>query len=850
MDFKSSIHELIKTRIDKVLRTIGKDEAEQIAVRFIVAGVVVIYTSLGQHGQDIKVLSWSLSLAQAFAFAYLLTFFLSSFSVFIMRLSRPTVRFSMMAIDIIFFSAAMAIIPEAATPLFFIYFLIVLGFGFRFGNVYLFTAMTLSIIGFLIAFTFGEFWQAHRSFGFSLLLVLMMVSVYLSFFIKRLNIAKKKMEIAVIKADAANEAKTNFLSNMSHELRTPLNGVISVSELLSETKLSGTQKEYADTIQSSARTLLELVNHVLDFSKIEAGKVILDNICFDLHACINEAIKIIKPLADRKNIPIYNNVSNGTPQFIYGDPVRLKQILINLANNAAKFTEQGHISLHTYTTNLSSESVHLCFEVIDTGIGISPVAQSRIFERFVQEDDSTTRQFGGTGLGTSIAKQLVELMGGVIGVTSNPGKGSRFWFEIDVAVASSREFSSLAADVLIVSNNEKLVTAWKSLFDGWNRKCIIINDMGGALKVLRMWQHSKTKCSILLDGDALHMPPVRAAQLIKDVGIKETVLMLSSMNPMQINNPGVQMYFDAILDVPVDGRQLYHALMGVTEYERAEGVVSLSLHMEQRASKKILPLTILVAEDQSTNQFVFRRILETQGHHISMVDDGQKALDILVVEKFDVVIVDLNMPHVSGLEVMKMFKFMAPDNKMPFIVVTANSSQETLRECSELADAVLVKPVEKQQLLDVIYKLTSRKPSITGHDNLPESHFSDLPILDVASLDDMLGQTCDAQFLAELFMIFGKDAERLINQISQSTRYIEDLPQAKRSAHALKGIATNVSAKQLALIALYCEDEIQTNPDITRQADKLINELNSSLLVTKTAMQNYLKFKRTQLIDS
>ncbi|MDH5408330.1 MAG: ATP-binding protein [Gammaproteobacteria bacterium] len=831
----------------------GKDEAEQFAVRFLVASIVIIHTSIGEHPHDVQILSTSLSLAQLYGFGYFSTLILASLSAVYIRYNRPTIRIIMMLVDVAFFSAAMATTPESAAPLFFVYLLIVLGFGFRFGNKYLFAGMSLSLVGFVAAFLYSEYWHAHKSFAIGYLSVLLLVSLYVSLFIRRLNIAKLRLEEAVKKADEANQAKSKFLANMSHELRTPLNGVITVSDLLSDTKLSADQREYSDTIQSSARNLLELINNVLDFSKIESDKIVLDKICFDLHACIYEVIKIIKPFAEKKSLSIYRNISSDVPRFIYADPVRLKQILINLANNAVKFTDSGHISIHIYITESSSNQAHFCFEVIDTGIGISSDAQARIFERFVQEDDTTTRRFGGTGLGISIAKQLVELMGGAIGVTSKPGNGSRFWFEVDLDIASSEEFETLEADVLIITTSEKVKSSVGALLQGWGSKFVTRDNVESALKILNVWKHSKSKCTVILDEKTLHMSPVRAAQLIKESGVRDTTLLLSTNNPMQISNPGIDLYFERVLSSPIDSRQLYHALnKEQSDFAPQQGVVSLSSHISQLPTKQLNALNILVAEDQTTNQFVFKRILELAGHKVTIANDGQQALEILAVEKFDLTIVDLNMPNVSGTEVINVYKYMNPESNMPFVVVTANSSEDILSECHELAEAVLIKPIEKQQLLDVINKVVSHKPSITGYNEktIQKSRFRTIPIMDPGILDDMLGKDVDDTFLSELFEVFVKDAVNLVQGIENNIYEIRKLPQAKSYAHALKGIANNVSALQLSAIAKYCEEEIQTNPDVLDKAEQIILELKKCLSTTKQTMRDYLSVKGCTLIDS
>ena len=831
--------------LKRLIDVFGKNDFEQFIVRFVIACVVVIYTSTGKHPNDVQVFSQFISMQQAFSFAYLITLCLLSCYVYLIKPKNAYSRLLMMIVDVIFFSSSLAIIPETATPLFFVYLLIIFGFGFRFGTKYLLAGMSLSLTGFISAFVYSEYWHENIQFGLGYLFVMLIGSVYVALFIRRLNVVMRKMEEAVAKADSANEAKSKFLANMTHELRTPLNGVISISELISETDLSKEQQEYADTIQTSARTLLELVNDVLDFSKIESEKIILDKVCFNLHACIDDVVKMIKPIAGEKNLSVYSNVSSGIPKFIYGDPVRLKQVIINLANNAVKFTERGHVSLHVYTVNVSGSKARFCIEVIDTGIGISQEAQSRIFERFVQEDDSTTRRFGGTGLGISISKQLVELMGGSIGVTSNKGKGSRFWFEIDAELAEGENLRVLEADVILVSENEKQANQWLKFISGWSYKGIVKSNINEALEVLKVWRHTKRKCYVILDEDALHMSPVRAVQIVKETRVREIITILVTSSPMQKNNPGVQASFDFVLDFPVDSRDLYHAFMKGETYNVNEGVVSLAARIDKRSHQRAQALNILVAEDQSTNQFVFKRILDTQGHKVTIVQDGQQALDILAVEKFDVAIVDLNMPYISGLEVINLFKYMQPDNEMPFVVVTANSRQETLKECREIAEAVLVKPIEKQQLLDVIYKLANKEVST---DYIGQEDYSNYPVMDMEALSNMLGSDCDYEFLSELFDIFGNDSEKLINDLFRNLRSKSSFSEAKNNAHSLKGIANNVSAIRLAEIAKQCENQILSNPDVAMTADKLYKELQSCLMATREEMKNYLSIK-SSLVD-
>jgi len=386
------------TKLKTVFGTNDHD-SEQTLVRFLFASLIVIYASVIDHAVDYQILNWSLSTFQLISIIYLLVIVCISLVKYFIDINRHILRGLLLTLDILFLSAGMTLVAESAVLLFFVYLWVILGFGFRYGNRYLLVATAMSLAGFGFALIYSEYWQTHRMFGIGVLLALYFLPTYVSYFIHRLNTAKRHLETALEKADAANVVKSNFMANINHELRTPLNGVITVSELLADTPLSKEQREYADTIRTSARTLLELINDVLDFSKIEAGKIKLDNIGFDLYEAIYDVLKLIRLHAKAKALPLYVNISQDTPQFVSGDPVRLKQILINLTSNAVKFTESGYIRVDVKTLSRQDDVAKIHFEVSDTGIGITEQAQDYIFERFIQEDESITRRYGGTGLG-------------------------------------------------------------------------------------------------------------------------------------------------------------------------------------------------------------------------------------------------------------------------------------------------------------------------------------------------------------------------------------------------------------------------------------------------------------------
>ncbi|MDH3537270.1 MAG: ATP-binding protein, partial [Gammaproteobacteria bacterium] len=419
------------TRLNRRLKGTGDSEPEQAKLRLAIGVLLVGYFCLpwGSSETFAEVIQSLPSLITIFYYSGALAIFIA---LIINPRASPIRRVTGAALDMISLSIVMYLAGGDSVLLFVLYPWVILGNGFRYGTRYLFVSQGIAIAGFLFAIIWGDFWQEHRAFGLGLILMLVLLPLYAAFLIKKLH-------AAIDMAKQANQAKSRFLANMSHELRTPLNGVIGMGDLLRETKLNYEQQELVNTMHSSANTLLELIENVLDIAKIEAGKILIDSKDFDLHGLVNSVVYMLAPMGEKKDLTVSCTFDPETPFALKGDQQHLRQILINLVNNAIKFTEKGSVILSVRLVGGTESIPRIRFDITDTGIGIAEENIRKIFDNFTQADAGTSRAFGGTGLGTTISKELVELMDGEIGVISDLGRGSTFWFEIPFRASTNPE---------------------------------------------------------------------------------------------------------------------------------------------------------------------------------------------------------------------------------------------------------------------------------------------------------------------------------------------------------------------------------------------------------------------------
>ncbi|MGB7630518.1 MAG: ATP-binding protein, partial [Candidatus Deferrimicrobium sp.] len=457
-------------------------------------------------------------------------------------------------------SIGIAIAGAAGTPLYIVLLWVIFGNGFRYGRRYLFAAAAFGTFAFGAAIHFNAYWQDKLSLGIGLLVGLVVLPLYISSLLKKLTIVGKR-------AEEANQAKNRFLANMSHEMRTPLNGIIGMLDLLRAMPLSTEQEELTKTIDDSAHTLLFLMQDVLDLSKIEAGKVSVEVSDFDLYAVVKHTFAIVEPQARFKGLATYLRVPSNVPFLLRGDPLLLRQVLLNLLGNALKFTEKGEVGVRVTLESETPRRATVRFEVVDTGIGIPAEAQRRIFDRFTQADDSITRHYGGTGLGTTISKEIIEMMGGTIGVRSEPGKGSTFWFTVELTKQSRQEDEAAPAAALVdrralvLSSEPEAAESLRVHLSGWGVHVATVDRSAQAFaRIVGSSNAGAPFDFVLAVGEGLDMDPAGFARAVRsDSTIHESRLILVTRGK-DGGEPVAAEGYSAALPAPVNKTMLFNAL--------------------------------------------------------------------------------------------------------------------------------------------------------------------------------------------------------------------------------------------------------------------------------------------------
>jgi len=638
-------------------------EHQQALVRLVMLVIVLIYVVLVATVRPEVARASQLSL-RFLGLAFTVSLFIIGWITARPAASHPR-RLLGMCVDYSLMGVGMYLLGQLLAPMYVIILWVTIGNGLRYGPRYLNLAIGFACVTFLTVILSTPYWQANPWIGWGLLVGLIAVPLYLSSLLKALVRATEA-------AKAASAAKSRFVANMSHEFRTPLNGIVGMAELLATSPLTPDQRDSAEVIRASARSLQALVEDVLDISAIEAGKLKRNDTDFSLRALIDNIQLMLQPSAQTKGLAFDILLAPDVPDALNGDSGHLQQILVNLLTNAIKFTQVGKVELKVSVHERGSEVAQFHFSVRDTGIGIAPEALKRIFHAFEQADSGRDRRFGGTGLGTTIALALTEILGGHLSVESEEGVGSHFWIDVPFRLQAAKPAATAVSNVIAFSD-----------------------------------------------------PFVR-----------------------------------------------------------------------HRA--RVRPLRVLVADDQPANVMVMQRLLERAGHRLQLVEDGEAVLNALEAQQFDLVITDLHMPGLSGLETIKQARFMQAGHKRtPFIVLTADATPEAQMECERAgAYAFLSKPIVVEKLLDKLAEIgdgivartdeQAPRPMVVSDGAISRQILDELRQMD-------LGEAFVQRFLVEC----SRDARKAIDEL-ESNGTAARWDAYRDAAHALKGAAGNMGAVVLA----------------------------------------------------